>query len=536
MELISEVLNYVNGIEQKVDFFPNNYPLFCYNVFIESNQTELLKEEVKRLKIRVAWLEKQLFGSKSERLDPNQKEFFEEGVEMGKPEALLDSEKTSEQEEDSGKLKKKRKRKTKAELFPKNLPVVEKETLIPAEVLANPEAFKKVGERYHDELDYQPGRLQWQRTVIPSYVPRDEKTSAPSREKAPESAVPNAMITAALAAHLVIDKHCDHLPHYRQSQRFFREQSVDLSRKTINAWVHSTAKHLSPIAEAIARELRSSTLIQVDETPMHYLIPGTGKAHTGYIWVMRNPATGAVYYHWEARRNAIALMDLLGFDEKTQELAFKGTLQCDGYICYETLANAYQSIELGACMTHIRRKFLDDESLKLEPWIRYLLKAIKTLYRIERRLRNTNAPPDQVQRTRQRYAQPIIAKIEQLLKEEQPKQRPASSCAKAINYALNQWEQIKLYLEDGELPIDNNGVENAIRPCKLGLKNYMFFGSLKAGENNVLLYTLLENCKASKINPRDYLEYVISALHKHPAEELTPAKVAALWQKPSKVA
>ena len=453
---------------------------------------------------------------------------------MGKPEPPLDSEKISEREEDAEKTK--RTRKTKEERGLKNLPLVEKETLIPPEVAAHPEAFKKIDERYHDELDYQPGKLQWLRTVIPVYASKEEKSKAPIRSKAPESAITKAMITPALAAHLVIDKHCDHLPHYRQSQRFFREQTIHISAKTINAWVHSTAQHLSPIAESIGEELRSSSFLQVDETPMHYLIPGTGKAHQGYIWVMRNPETGATYYHWGARRNARALLSLLGYDEETQTLDFEGILQCDGYTCYETLARAYKSIKLGACMAHIRRKFLEDSSLQQEPWIAYLLKAIKTLYRIERRLKHTGASSDQALRIRQRYAKPIVHKIEGLLREEQPRQRPASSCAKAIHYALNQWQQFKLYLEEGNLPIDNNGIENAIRPCKLGLKNYMFFGSLEAGHHNVVLYTLIENCKAVQLNPRDYLEYVIKALHEHPAKELTPAKVAVMWKKSNKTA
>jgi len=177
----------------------------------------------------------------------------------------------------------------------------------------------------------------------------------------------------------------------------------------------------------------------------------------------------------------------------------------------------------------LRRKFLDDKSLKTQPWIAYLLRCIKVLYRIERRLRNTSAPPELCRRRRQTYGKPIIKNLHQKLTLQLPNYRPSSSCAKAINYALNQWTQFSLYLDDGRIPIDNNGVENAIRPCKLGLKNYLFFGSLEAGQNNATLYTLIENCKAEGLNPRSYLEHVIEQLHNQPAEELTPAKVAKLW-------
>lgn len=225
-------------------------------------------------------------------------------------------------------------------------------------------------------------------------------------------------------------------------------------------------------------------------------------------------------------RSAQHLADTLGYDEKTKELTFKGTIQCDGYICYETVMNTYQGITLGACLAHIRRKFLDDKSLQNQAWVTTLLRRIRALYRIERRLRNTSAPPDLCRKRRQTYAKPIVESLHKLLTEQLPQHRPASSAGRAIKYALNQWDQFCLYLDDGRLPIDNNGVENSIRPCKLGMKNYMFFGSLEAGHNNAVLYTLIANCKAQGLNPRDYLEYVLENYSEHTAENLTPAKVA----------
>ena len=453
---------------------------------------------------------------------------------MGKPEPPLVCAELSAPEE--AKSKKTIKRRTKAELFPKNLPIVVKESLIPEEVQSNPDAFELIATRHHDELDFQPARLQWQRTLIPTFKSKTSKHKPPVREKSPESKIPGTMITPSLAAALIIDKHCDHLPHYRQSQRFLREQTVEISRKTINSWVHHAANHLTPIAEAIGKELRHLNLLQIDETPMHYLIPGTGKAHTGYFWVMRDPHSGAVYYQWQKGRSAKHLTHTLGYDEKTKELTFKGIIQCDGYICYETVMNTYQGITLGACLAHIRRKFLDDKSLQNQAWVSSLLRRIQVLYRIERRLRATSAPPDLCRRRRQTYAKPIVENLHKSLTEELPEHRPASSAGRAIKYALNQWAQFSLYLDEGRLPIDNNGVENSIRPCKLGVKNYMFFGSLEAGNNNAILYTLIENCKAEGLNPREYLEYVLENYTSNTAENLTPSKVARHWKAEAKSA
>ena len=198
--------------------------------------------------------------------------------------------------------------------------------------------------------------------------------------------------------------------------------------------------------------------------------------------------------------------------------------------------NTYQGITLGACLAHIRRKFIDDKSLQQQPWVAYILRAIKALYRIERRLRNTSAPPDLSRKRRQTYAKPIVEKLRLLLTAQLPEHRPASSAGRAIKYALNQWGKFTLYLDEGRLPIDNNGVENSIRPCKLGMKNYMFFGSLAAGHNNAVLYTLIENSKAEGLNPRDYLQYVLESLGEQSASKLTPAKVAQLWKIAKKTA
>ncbi len=470
------------------------------------------------------WLQNQLFGSKSERIDPSQKELFEEGAEMGKPEAPSSLDDEVERVEP----KSKRKRRRKVDLYPRNLPVVIKETLIPSEVAENPEAYEKITERYHDELDYTPARLQWERTVIAEYVSKEHKNVPPARNSAPLSAIEGAMITPALASALIVDKHCDHLPHYRQSQRFFREQTVELSHKTINQWVLKAAKHLAPIAREIGKELRNSEVLQIDETPMHYLQPGSGKAQTGYFWVMRNPQTGASFYQWQKGRSAQALLETLGHDKDTGQLEFKGTIQCDGYVCYTTVMTSYEGIKLAACLAHIRRKFVDDKSLRTHGWVAYIIKAIRVLYSIERHLKKAHAPPDQIKRQRRRRAKPIADRILEILKRELPLHRPQGNCGKAISYALNQWSQFELYLDDGRLAIDNNGVENAIRPCKLGLKNYLFFGSLEAGENNAVLYTLIENCKAEGVNPRSYLEYVIGALREQPATELTPSKLASV--------
>ncbi len=177
-------------------------------------------------------------------------------------------------------------------------------------------------------------------------------------------------------------------------------------------------------------------------------------------------------------------------------------------------------------MAHIRRKFLLDEGFTNLAWGKEWIGLIQDLYQLEREL--ANAPPEERQRRRQEKAKPIVDQLKQTLISQKHKYRPKSAIGEAITYALNEWEGFARYLDDGKLEIDNNGVENAIRPTKLGAKNHLFIGSAEAGENSAILYTLIENCRALRLNPRDYLEYVIKAKASKESEELTLAKVQAI--------
>ena len=468
----------------------------------------------------MAWLEQQLFGSKSEKIDPNQLSLLDD--EAGKQDPLP-VEEPSEQEE--VKSSERRKRRTKAEIYnlEKLLKVVVAE-LIPEEVQANPDAYEKFGEDYHDELDYVAGSVRVARTIIPKFKLKEDQKSAPQQCPAPESDVPGTMLTAAMATQFVLDKHCDHLTHFRIAQRLKREFGIDVNDSTINNWVHLTADYLKPIAEAIGEELRASPVLQLDETPIKYLAKGVQQAMNGFMWVMRDPENKACYYHWEQRRNLEALKNTLGYDATTNTLSFQGIIQCDGYKVYDALRAGLSGIELAGCLAHIRRKFVDDPDLKHLPWVREVLRLIQKLYQIERELKKANAPPGKVKEVRQKHAKPIIKELHTLLKtQEKAMLRRQSSESKAVAYALRQWPCFIRYLEDGRIEIDNNGVERAIRPTKLNLKNCLFFGSLEAGENNAVLYTLIENCKAIGLNPRVYLEAAIKGRKKNcPPVELTP--------------
>lgn len=489
---------------------------------------ERLEEELARTKAELARkngiieaLQKRIFGSSSERLDPNQLQLLFDEVVLGKPAAPPENGGPSAPEEQKAKAAGSRRKK--ADLFPENLKVVIDEVLIPEEVAAKPGDYIEIGEENHDELDITRAEMFWRRKVRKKFVRRDHRELPPVITPAPESSLPGTLCAPGLAARIIVDKYCDHLPHYRQSQRMLRRHMAHIARQTLGKWTHAAAAHLTPVADAIKGELFAAEVLQVDETPIEYLSPGYGRTRQGYLWVYLDTMRRTVYYDWQTSRAHDCLLEIIGLDEETSTTLFKGIIQCDGYSAYQALVARYGGIRLAGCLAHIRRKFIEARGQAPEVVLPILL-AIQKLYRIEKWLRKTKAPPDCRKLVRLAHSRPIAHELHQAILSQRSAHLPQSKLGEALNYALGQWDKFRLFLESGEVEIDNNLVENAIRPTKLGAKNYLFFGSAEAGKHNAVLYTLIENCKAHDLDPEVYLVEVIKRLPSNP----TPEQAAAL--------
>jgi transposase len=491
-----------------------------------------LKNELENKINIIEALQKRLYASSSERLDPLQINLpFGEGDSLlGKPESVVeDGAEPLEALIES--TNKPRKRRSKQDLFPRNLPILTEEIIIPEEVLADPESFVEIGEEPpHDELEVVRAKIGWKRTRRKKYKCKNDRSKPPVVAPAPLPSIPGTMCGPILMSQLIVDKHLDHLPHYRQSSRILRQSKVELSRGTINAWVHAAAEHLKPIEAIIKCSLARSRILQIDETPMKYLNPGMGKTSQGYLWVYRDPESGMILFDWRLGRGGKYLEEMLGKDENGKLLWEVEIIQSDGYPVYLALAKEVDELKLAACLAHIRRKFFDatDES---PDFVRPVMEGIQKLYRIEHWFRKNKTPlscRELIRRTQSRKeCDHLLEKIKALSKQAF---LPQSKLGKAITYAFGRWNELKTYLDDARVPIDNNMIENAIRPAKLGLKNYMFFGSAEAGKNNALLYTLIANCKAAQINPEFYFEEVFRRLPMNATPEqaakLTPEKLA----------
>ena len=269
--------------------------------------------------------------------------------------------------------------------------------------------------------------------------------------------------------------------------------------------------------------------VQVDETPVAYLAPGNGQTKQGYLWTACRPG-GAVFYRWETSRAAECL-------ERVVPREIKGVLQSDGYSAYGAFVKTRAGIELAGCWAHVRRKF--HEALEQSPrpagWI---MRQIQNLYRIESALRESNAGPKLREAVRAHQSQPIVDRIKKalVLFKASRSHLPQSLLGQAIDYTLGQWATLEVFLRNGKVEIDNNLVENAIRPTAIGKKNWLFMGEAGAGQRGAIIYTLIESCRKRAIDPYAYLKDVLTrlpTLKNTQIAEITPAAWAkATKQKP----
>ena len=476
---------------------------------------ELSRQENTLLRQKIDLLVRRVFGSSSERLDRAQLELLLQLpalAETTTPVTVLEAPKALVS----------RSRKDHAPRLPDNLPVVE-EVIEPEPVKVAPEKWRCIGQEVSEQLDYEPARFLRRRTIRKKYVSRVDLDLAPVIAPLPECLQERGVAAPGLLAQVLVSKYCDHLPLYRQEQIFLRRHQVHLPRQTLARWVALAADWLKPIYEQIRTGVMAGGYVQVDETPVNYLEPGLGRTRQGYFWTGSRPQ-GDVFFRWETSR-ATACLD------KVVPANFTGTLQCDGYAAYRAFANRRgQTIELAGCWAHVRRKFYEamESSPKTAGWI---VRQIQQLYQVESALREHRAGPKLRAAVRAHQSQPIVVRLQRVLAKLKANGRhlPQSPLAGAIDYALGLWSTLNVYLADGRVEIDNNLVENAIRPTAIGKKNWLFVGEADAGERGAILYTIIESCRRRKIDPYAYLRDVLTRLPKmtnHQVHKVTPANWA----------
>ena len=456
-------------------------------------------KEIALLRQKLDLVLRKLFGAKSEKLDPDQLLLLlhgEDSVPGKSPEPVAAEEPRRSKDPSSPRERKPR--------LPEHLPVIE-EVIIPEPVKAAPEQWRRIGEEVSERLDYEPGRFMRLRTVRPKYVRRGEVDAVPVVAPLPACLLERSLVAPGLLAQIVVSKYCDHMPLYRQESIYWNRHQVWLPRQNLADWVGLAADWLRPVYQEIKNGVLRQGYLQIDETPIRYLAPGNGKTKLGYLWTCGVPR-GDVLFHWETGRGAACLDNIIPVD-------FSGVLQCDGYEAYDCFARRRSQIVLAGCMAHVRRKFYEaqDQSLRVAGWI---LKHFEHLYALESKLRKARAGPALRQAERASLSRPVLARLHRALIRLKTKHRflPRSAMGKAIDYALGQWTSLLVFLEDGRLEIDNNRIENAIRPTAVGKKNWLFIGDAEAGDRSAIIYTVIENCRRRDIDPFAYLRDIFTRL------------------------
>jgi transposase len=476
-----------------------------------------LLQQIEMLTSQVKYLTRQLYGKKSERftaVKPN--EVLLPGFEAGHlateadfaQELLTPSVGLNAKRADSPARRKSAGRPQ--FIFPPNCPIIERE-ITPAEVLAQPKAYRKIREQQTELLHITPAlfsKLVIKRAV---YVPIDKDPTEP-RESIPLIApLPtlqeDSHLSASVLAYIISSKYADHLPYYRQEQIYQSRHGISLPRQTMCRWARMAFEVWLPgILQAIQDAVLSSDVLHIDETPVKYLCPGNTTTKQGYLWVLHAPSIGT-HFHWSTSRGASVLAALLPNQ-------WNGHIICDGYGVYEKLRNDRpEKIKLVACLAHVRRKFR--EARDQDPgYVEEVLAKLQQIYDVEARLARNKASRQEVLSLRQSESRPIYQYLQKRFEHSIQTQRylPQSRLGRAHRYTLDQWADLLPVLEHGHLPVDNNPVERAIRPTAVGKKNYLFFGPGECGQVSAGYYSLIGTAKMHGLDPFKYLEELFEAL------------------------
>jgi len=365
-------------------------------------------------------------------------------------------------------------------------------------------ALKKIGDEITEELEYQPGELFVKRYVRPKYArPEGEGVVVATLPSRP---IEKGIAGPALLAHILMSKFVDHLPLYRQRQQF-RRHGVEISGATMDGWITGSCQWFVPLHDTQRQMIQQSSYLMADETPIPVLDPTKpGKTHLGYLWAYYDPIAKLMLFDYRPGRDRAGPNDFLK--------NFRGHLQIDGYDGYNDVIKRPEVIATG-CMAHARRYF--EHAHENDPTrAEWMLSKIQALYALERQAREAALPFEERYQLRQNHALPVLTELKIWLDANLTLVLPKSAIGKAIGYMLRQWPKLEKYVTDGRLEIDNNLVENAIRPVALGRKNYLFAGSHEGAKRAAMIYTLVATAKLHQVEPFEYLKDILSRMPDYP--------------------
>jgi transposase len=471
------------------------------------NRAQLIKEnnelkiEINLLRQELHQLKQMIFGSKRERfiseINSNQLSLF-----VTEEQAIVSDSSEEKQHVEYDRLSPK-KHPGRTEL-PDHLPV----EVVIIEPKEDTTGMTKIGEEITETLEYTPASLVKKRTIRPKYARANGEGVLIGQ--LPSRPLPKAIAEASLLAYIIVSKFIDHMPFYRQIQRFKRDYQWSVSDSTINEWFVAVCTLLHPLYEVLQRKVLSSGYLQVDESPIKVLDQDKpGSTHQGYQWVYYSPELKLVYFNYRKGRGQHGPKEILA--------SYQGIMQTDGWQVYDKFADI-PGITLVGCLAHARRHFheaLQTNKAKGEE----ALSLIQRIYAAERNTMNLHQ--DDRQEYREQYVRPLFGELREWIDAELLAAiEPKSGYGKALTYINKQWPKLIRIMDNSRVELDNNLIENKIRPLALGRKNYLFAGSHDAAQRIAMMYSFLGSCKAHDVNPYEWLRDTLNRIPETKLPEL----------------
>ena len=468
-------------------------------------------DKIRQLTDQLAWYRRKLWKPASEKYipqDPNQRKIDFDGLD------ILPEEEESIKEAAKEIISYERKKPEQAKKQPVRLPLPdylrrEEETIEPEGI---DEDWVRIGEEVTEILEHKPGELYVRRIVRPKYAlkkalqQQNEATEEPGNNikiaTLPLLPLPRSNAGASLLAGLLISKYMHHLPFHRQLA-IFKQSGISLSASTVNGWFMGSCDLLRALYYKLKEIVLATDYIQVDESTVPVINNEKHRAVKAYLWVVRSVMDNLMFFHYDrgSRAQKVVIGLLSGY---------QGAVQTDGYEAYSIYEHKKGVLLLG-CWAHARRKFteaLQEDKAGAE----YALEQIGMLYRVEAIATDQHMDHEQRAELRKKLAYPVLCAFEKWIVHHYPKVLPKGRMGKALSYTYSLFHRLSRYHLDGRYQIDNNLIENAIRPLAIGRKNYLFCGNHDAAENAAIMYSLLGCCNACNVNPREWLTDVLTKI------------------------
>ena len=369
--------------------------------------------------------------------------------------------------------------------------------------------MKRIGEDVAEKLDYLPGVFTVERHIRGKWACARCETI--TQVPVDPHVVDKGILTTGLLAQVLVAKYADHLPLYRQ-EAIFGRTGMAVPRSTLAQWVGSCGVQLQPLVDALRAELLQHRVLHADETPVAMLKPGNGKTHRAYLWAYATGAhenTKAVVYDFCESRAGEHARTFLG--------TWKGSLVCDDFSGYKALLAAGVT-EVG-CLAHARRKFFDLHAANQSQIAHIALEQMARIYEIEREVKELGA--EQRLAVRRERTKPLLDALHEWMTLQRRKVPDGSATAKALDYSLKRWAALIRFADDGQLPVDNNWIENQIRPIAIGRNNWLFAGSLRAGQRAAAVMSLIQSARMNGHDPWAYINDVLRRLPTQPNIRIT---------------